>query len=115
MRDTRGHEDHLARLQTVRHAGEVDRRLALHRVHQRVVRRGVLAQLLPRVEGEQRDIAGLPLDEDPAHDGSVLVRDEIHDPAHLRLIGHGSPPEGSRRTPAEGAGVRRVNVLNGAR
>ena len=60
VRDVRGHEDHLARPQVVGRAAHGDLRPAVEDLHQRVERRGVLAQALALVEGEHGHVAGRP-------------------------------------------------------
>ena len=52
VRLTGGHEDRLPRRDAIRPPGDGDRRLPVHHLHERIVRRRVLAQLLPGVERE---------------------------------------------------------------
>jgi hypothetical protein len=55
-------------VQSPRPAVDRDHSLALHDVDQGVVGDGVLTQFLPGVEGEEGDVAGLSLEDDPADD-----------------------------------------------
>ena len=82
---------HLVSLADVAHlraAADRDGGFAVHDLDEGVVGRGVFAQLLPGVEGEQRDVAGLTLEDDPADDRSVLIRDQVPDATYLRLLVH---------------------------
>ena len=72
-----GQHDHLAYRQAVRLAGDDDLGLAFQHVNQRIERRGVLAQTLPLVECEHRDGPCRPFQEGAAHDGALLIGDEV--------------------------------------
>jgi len=83
------HDDQVTRTQSIRPPSDRDRGFAVHDLDEGVVGRGVFAQLLPGVEGEQRDVAGLTLEDDPADDRSVLIRHQVPDATYLRLLVHG--------------------------
>src|SRR2546427_7182871 len=76
-------DDHVTRTQSTRPPGDRDGGFAVHDLDEDVVGRGVFAQLLPGVEGEQRDVADLTLEDDPADDRSVLVRHQVPDATYL--------------------------------
>ena len=83
------HDDHVTRTQSIWPPSDRDRGFAVHDLDEGVEGRGVFAQLLPGIEGEQRDVAGLTLEDDPADDRSVLIRHQVPDATHLRVPVHG--------------------------
>ena len=82
------HDDHVTRTQLIWPPRDGDGGFAVHDLDEGVEGRGVFAQLLPGIEGEQRDVAGLTLEDDPADDRSVLIRDQVPDTTDLRVPVH---------------------------
>ena len=60
------HENHFTAGQVMRLAGNMNFHLAFDHLHQRIERRGVLAQALALVRGKERHTAGGPPDNLPA-------------------------------------------------
>ena len=72
-----GHQDHLPALDAMGLAGNDDLGVAFDHLYQGVKRRGVFAQALPFVEGEQGNVAVRFLDDFATDDRTVLVVHEF--------------------------------------
>lgn len=88
MRLVRGHDQHLARVKRIGRAGNRDLDRAIERVDQRIIRRGVLAQALPRIESEQRHRAGATAHDLAAHHRAGLHLDQSVQLLYLGLCHH---------------------------
>ena len=77
VRNIGGHEDCLPGPQPRGLPGNVDLRLAVQDLDQRIKGGGVFAELLARIESKQRDVAGFILGDLPAYDRAVLIRHQL--------------------------------------
>ena len=80
------HDDGIARGQKVGNAQDADFRLPVQDVNEGVVGRGVLAQFLSRVEGEERHVASVRFGDLAADDRAFLVRGQV---GHFQDLGFG--------------------------
>lgn len=73
MGDIRRHDQHQARRKPMPHTSDRELRLSLKRYDQRIVGCLVLAQGLPRIEGEKSHASPFSVQDGPADDACFLV------------------------------------------
>ena len=71
VRFVRGHDDRVARLQMERFARDLDLGFTVQHMQERVIRRGVFAQLLLFIKRKQGDVASLRFGDLAADDRTV--------------------------------------------